>query len=394
MRSERDPRPAAGGNPSAEGGAEEKLRQSEERFRNVFDHAPIGILLLGSDIRIQRANRALCATLGYEEAEMLGRPVTDFLHADERAASDRLRTSVLAGAVDDISAERRAIRKDGHVVRLQVRSTVQRDAEGKVDIVISHLVDVTEQRAQEEKLRESEARLRTIFETAPIGMALIAPGGELLQVNHALGRMLGRTPEELQRMAVPDLAHPEDVTATRAQVERALAGLINTISGESRYLRPDGTTVEGAYHGSIVHDADGVPCYFVSQIVDVTERKRAEDQLRDSEARYRGLVELSQVLIVRTDLEGNLTFVNATWCAKFGLRREEVIGKSMMPRIDPADHPVAEQELRALTQAPYRTRVEIRQPTVDGVRWLEWEGCGIFAAGINRSASRRPSSRG
>jgi PAS domain S-box-containing protein len=162
MRAPRETPPAPDQPTPSTGGAEARLRQSEERFRNVFDHAPIGILLLGPDVHIQRANRALCAMLGYEEAEMLGRPVTDFLHADEHPESQRLQSGVLAGAVDDIAVERRAVRRDGRIVRLQVRSTVQRDAGGNVDIVISQLVDVTEQRMQEEKLRESEARLRTI----------------------------------------------------------------------------------------------------------------------------------------------------------------------------------------------------------------------------------------
>ncbi len=379
MRTTRDSGPAPGGSDRRPDDAEEKLRRSEARFRTVFDHAPMGIFLLGPDVRIVGANRAICTMLGYEEAELLGRVVTELVHPDDRAESERMRVRVEAGEVDAVAVERRGIRKDGRAIWLQVRSSVQREADGRIDLVITQLVDVTAQRLQEAQLRESEARFRTIFESAPIGMALIAPAGQLLQVNPALATMLGRSADALARLSVPEVIHPDDLESTRQQVEAALSGCCSdTIAGESRYLRADGAIVWGAYQSSLVRDADGVPRYFVSQVVDVTERKLAEDAVRESEARYRGLVELSQDLIVRMDLAGNLTFVNDAWTAKFGLRREEVMGRSVMPRILAGDRAMAAGTIRALAVPPHRARVEIRQPTVEGVRWLEWEGCGIF----------------
>ncbi len=377
MRTPREPSSPSGRKLLKTDAAAEKLRQSEARFRGVFDHAPMGILLLGPDTRILEANQALYGMLGYAADEMRGRAVVEFLHPDDRPASQQTRERVLAGEIDALSAERRAICKDGRVVCLQIRSTVQRGAAGTVELIITHALDVTEQRDQETKLRDSEARLRTIFEQAPIGMALIAPPGDLLQVNRALATMLGRPPVELARMGVPEIIHPDDLQATRAQVEAALAGDHDTIAGESRYLRPDGEIVWGAYRSSLVRDPAGVPRYFVSQVVDVTERKLAEEALRASESRYRGLVQLSQDLIVRMDPVGNLTFVNDAWCAKFGIRPEQVMGRSVMPRIVAADRPLTAAAFETLAKPPHRMRVEIRQLTVEGVRWIEWEGCGI-----------------
>jgi PAS domain S-box-containing protein len=379
MRTTRDSAPARGASKRRTDDAEERLRRSEARFRSVFDDAPIGIFLLDAGVRILEANRAVCAMLGYDESELIGRVVTDLLHPDDLEESKRMRARVDAGEVDTVAVERRGIRKDGRVIWIQVRSSVQREADGRVDLIITQLLDVTAQRTQEAQIRESEARFRTIFESAPIGMALLAPEGQVIQANRALAVMLGRTPDELGRLSAPDLIHPDDVDATRMQVMAALSGCCSdTIAGESRYLHADGRVVWGAYQSSLVRDAEGVPRYFVSQVVDVTERKLAEDAVRESEARYRGLVELSQDLIVRMDLAGNLTFVNDAWAAKFGLRREQVIGRSVMPRIIASDRAVAAETLRELARPPHRARVEIRQPTLEGVRWFEWEGCGIF----------------
>src|SRR5215831_16455130 len=95
--------PRSGAAPvTADRAAEERLRQSEERFRTVFDHAPIGILLLGADTRILRANRAICALLGYEEAELVGRIAAELLHPEDRPESDRMRARVQAGEVDHL----------------------------------------------------------------------------------------------------------------------------------------------------------------------------------------------------------------------------------------------------------------------------------------------------
>lgn len=375
----RESAPAHGASKRGAADAEERLRRSEARFRTVFDHAPTGILLLGPDLRILGANRALCAMLGYEESELTGLVASELLHPEDLDESNRMRARVDAGEVDNLSVERRAIRKDGQVLCLQIRSSVQREADGNVELIITQLVDVTAQRAQEAKLRESEARFRTIFESAPIGMALLAPEGHVIQANPALGVMLGRTADELSRLSAVDLIHPDDLDSTRMQVMAALSGCCSdTIAGESRYLHADGRIVWGAYQSSLVRDAEGTPRYFVSQVVDVTERKLAEDAVRESEARYRGLVELSHDLIIRMDLEGNLTFINDAWAGKFGLRREQVIGRSVMPRIVASDRPVAAKAIRALAAPPHRARIEVRQPTVEGVRWLEWEGCGIF----------------
>lgn len=378
MPATRDTPPSAGSDSPERLRAEERLRQSEERFRTVFDHAPIGILLLGPDTRILRANHALCALLGCEEPELIGRLAADLLHPDDRPESDRMRRRVVAGEVDQLAVERRALHKDGRVIWLQVRTTVHRNADREIELIITQLMDVTEHRIQERKLRESEARLRTIFEQAPIGIAVIAPAGDILQANHALATMLGRSSEDLERRTVPEIVHPDDIAPTRAKVEAALALGPDTFAGESRYLRPDGEIVWGAFHSSLIRDRTGAPRYFISQVVDVTERRLAEEALLESEARYRGLVELSQDLIVRMDRAGNLTFVNDAWCAKFGRTREQAIGASVMPRIVEADRAIAHRAIEALTRPPHRTRVEIRQLTVEGIRWIEWEGCGIF----------------
>ena len=125
MRASRDTPSTVGADETERSRAEATLRGSEEGFRHAFEHAPMGILLLGPDVRIQRANRAICAMLGYAEEELLGRVVTELVHPADRGESERLHDRVHSGEVDEIAAERRAIRK---VISPRVTGQLQRRA--------------------------------------------------------------------------------------------------------------------------------------------------------------------------------------------------------------------------------------------------------------------------
>jgi PAS domain S-box-containing protein len=111
---------------------------------------------------------------------------------------------------------------------------------------------------------------------------------------------------------------------------------------------------------------------------EIAERKQAEEALRKSEARYRGLIESQLDLIVRVDPEGRFTFANDAYCQKFGLKGEEILGReSYKPLVHPEDLPHTLEAMKALYQPPYRVLVEQRAFAVEGVRWIEWQDSAI-----------------
>lgn len=157
--------------------------------------------------------------------------------------------------------------------------------------------DHNERRRQqaEAALQESEARFRHAFDNAPIGMALVDCNQRFLQVNQALCTMLGYTKEELLDTTVAAISHPDDLKAETVHKQELVHGVSSSFTLEKRYLHADGHVVWGQLHVSIVTNSQDKPLYFVSQIEDVTGRKKAEAEIR---RRNRDLTVLNRVITV------------------------------------------------------------------------------------------------
>jgi PAS domain S-box-containing protein len=166
---------------------------------------------------------------------------------------------------------------------------------GEVSGVIGVATDVTERKQAEEALREAEELFHSAFDNAPIGIAVSQPDGHYLRVNRALCEILGYSEEELRATTFQALTYPEDNEASMAYVDRLLAGEIDKYSLEKRYVRADGRPVWVSLSVSLVRAPDDRPLYYVAQVQDITERKRAEERLQEAN-RY-----LSELASLRAD---------------------------------------------------------------------------------------------
>jgi diguanylate cyclase (GGDEF)-like protein/PAS domain S-box-containing protein len=188
-------------------------------------------------------------------------------------------------ATADVECELRMLRRDGRVIWVRQRRSLVRDDSGRPCYVFSHSEDVSQRKAEQAALADATQRLHHCFENAPIAMVLLsvdpANPGRYLEVNHAACRMTGYSREQLLGLRSQELTHPDDDLAEEARaLQRLLVGDVEAYESEKRFIRPDGGVVWCLLQRSLVRDADGKPLYCVAQAVDVTARKRAEEQLR------------------------------------------------------------------------------------------------------------------
>ena len=171
----------------------------------------------------------------------------------------------------------------------------------------------------ERRLRESEERFRGAFDRAAIGMALVSPGAHFLQVNLALCEMLGYGADALIGMSWPALTDAQDGARDAAYLHEMLTGEPSYRHFETRFLHKDGRTVWGRVALSLVRDSLCMPLYFVAQIEDITERKRAAEQ-------FRLAIEAAPTGMLVIDRAGTIVLANARLEKLFGYEHDELIG--------------------------------------------------------------------
>jgi PAS domain S-box-containing protein len=301
----------------------EELRASEARFRSMVESAPLGQQSLDEEGRLLEVNQAWLEFCGYQREEVIGRNFGDFLRPsclDDFAR--RFSTFKQQGEVRGVEFE--MVRKDQSLVTVSFHGRIDRDEHGRFTQAHCIFHDVTERNQATEALHAREARLRSAFQYAAIGMAIVGTDGRLLQVNSSLCGLLGYSQEELVTSSIQALSHPEDVQCSMALLERMLSGAVHSVQVEKRYLHKSGEVLWVLVSSSLVSDTRDVPLYFITQFQDITQRKRAEQ----ARALLAAATEQSPVSVSMIDLDGVIRYVNPAYERNRGFKRAEVEGRN------------------------------------------------------------------
>jgi diguanylate cyclase (GGDEF)-like protein/PAS domain S-box-containing protein len=353
---------------------DDKLRKSEARYRTVLDAAFDAIVTITPDGIVRWFNRGAERIFGYRAEEVIGQPVTVIMPERYRelcvAGLHRyLRTGearVVGGTTELVG-----LRKDGSEFPIEMSlGEVLEDGEQLFTGVIR---DVTERKRIEDSLREMRDRFRSIFDHAPIGVAMVSLEGRYLQVNRSLCEILGYTEEELQALTWQEITHPDDLAASSAHARRIVEGEFPKYHLEKRFLHADGRTVWASLSVSLVRDAEDEPLYFVSQIQDVSERKNIEKRIKESEERFRSLVQNSSDIITILGADGTVLYVSPAVERVTGYRPEEQVGTNAFGSVHPDDREQALNTFAEVLKRPgLHPPLEFRVPHKDGSwRYLE-----------------------
>jgi diguanylate cyclase (GGDEF)-like protein/PAS domain S-box-containing protein len=281
---------------------EEALKESEERFRALVQNASDLITILDADGTIRYDSPAIERMMGYGPEERVGSSTFDYMHPEDVSCVRRTFSEAVDGQGAQPTVSFRMRHKDGSWRYIETTRSNLLD-EPAVQGIVSNARDITEHKEAERALRESEARFRAVFGRAAIGMALVDAEGRLMESNPALQEMLGYTDEELRGLHFADVTHPEDVAPDAERFGELVAGNIDRFQLEKRFVRRDGSLMWGWLTSSSVPGTGGGPWFMVGMVEDITERKGAERALKESEERYRAVVERSVEAIYLFDPE-------------------------------------------------------------------------------------------
>ncbi len=308
--------------------SEQALRESQEELQAMFDVASIGIAQADPAAgRWVRVNRKMCEITGYSADEMLAMRISDITHPEDRQGDWEAFQRVVRGEAPSYRIEKRYLRKDGSATWVNVNMTVIRDATGRPARTIATIEDISDRKRAERALRESEAFTRAVLDNLPVGIAVnsVYPTVTFSYMNDNFLRFYRTTREGL---AAPDAfwAAVYQDPVLRAEIRKKV--LDDCASGVPERMHWEDIPItrrgeETSYVSSRNLPLPGSPL-MISTVLDVTERKRAEEAVAVAHARLRKFVDSNAVGVAIANAQGEVLEANDYFLRLIGFSREEL----------------------------------------------------------------------
>src|ERR1035437_6352851 len=308
--------------------AEVARRENEERLRSHTDNSPMAVVEWSADLIITRWTGAAEKMFGWSAEEAIGKPITELpgICEEDLPIVQSVIQQLADGVSKQVFSSNRNRTRNGQVIHCEWYNSVLHDAGGKMTSVLSQILDITARKLAEENLSESEIRYRALVEHAPVAV-FVNRAERVVLANAACLRLFGATaPEQLLGKSPFELFHPDFHPVMRERIHQLRDEGKAVPLIEEKIIRLDGTPVDVEVTAAPFQD-QGVNAIHVI-LRDITERKRAEEALRESQALYHSLVEQLPVGVFRKDPAGRYVLVNPWFCRLKGMKAEEFLGKT------------------------------------------------------------------
>jgi PAS domain S-box-containing protein len=304
--------------------AERALVATESRYRTLFESTQDGILIVNNEGCYIDVNESYCRILKSTREILVGAHFSDFIPPDRLDDARAAFASLQSGAGTTV-VEFPLRASDGSVVNLEWSST----SNYLPGLHFCTCRDVRDRTQAEKALRDSERRLHSFFDLAAVGMMQASvPDGRFLAVNRRLAEMTGYSVEELLGMTFLAVTHPDDADANRELHQQLLRKEIPSYTYEKRYVRKDGRLMWVNTTASLVCGEDGAALYTAGVIEDITERKRAEEALRQREGELETVLANVPDVIARYGRDRRYRLVSGAIERHTGLKPEMLLGKT------------------------------------------------------------------
>jgi diguanylate cyclase (GGDEF)-like protein/PAS domain S-box-containing protein len=318
--------------------AELDLRESEEKFRGIFEQAAVGIAITSPSGKFLAVNPGICEWLGYTSEELMQLTMEEIIHPEEIELDHQDIEELINNSIEEFSKEKRYLRKDGNLVWGQITVSLIRDLMDTPRYLVGVITDITERKKteaalvkSEKALRESEERLDSILSSLEDIVWSADPRTfEYIYINPAIEKVYGYPVTEFfqnGRLWI-NIVHPEDKTKVEySSLELSTKGVSKDI--EYRIIRADGEIRWIRDRARMIYDREGKALRMDGIAVDVTERKNAEYDLKKSEEQFRRTFELAPIGMAITDLKGKYEKVNNALCDALNYSKEELLDRRL-----------------------------------------------------------------
>lgn len=340
---------------------EESLANSEKNVRAIIKSVGEGIVVVDSKSTIQMVNGELLSIFGYAENELIGKKVSVLMPAKLRDKHETGMHSYLGGGRPRMLGRRvelEGIRKSGEAFPIELRVEETSDVTGE-RFFTGAIRDISERKAAERALKESERKYRAIINSTKEGYIRINNDNVIVEVNHAFCSILGYARQDIVGSSPLDFV----TAASKNKLEEQISKIAATEHRkyEVTLMRKDGANVYAIVNGATIRDIDGDVAGAFAFITDITELKDAQEELRKSEDLFRAITTSARNAIVMIDEYGNTLVWNPEAERVFGFSEEEVIGKNIGDFVVPPefreDHKAGMDRFRTTGQGPFVNNV-------------------------------------
>jgi PAS domain S-box-containing protein len=345
---------------------EGRLKESEERFRSVFEQAPIGICLEDMEGHFLQANSAYCEMLGYSEVELFKKTWMDLTHPDDIACSQEMIKQLGMTQFKAMEMEKRYIHRDGRIIWVHIKFSLIQG--GAAHYLVVHVENITAHKLASDALRKSEERYRATFEQAAVGILHVSAEGRYLECNARFAEIIGYPREEAIGMSFQQVTHPDDLATCVERHEKILAGESNPLSLEKRYIRKDGSIIWVKVTPSVCGKGRKTAPYYIAIVEEINARKLAEARLQETMERLSIATRAGGVGVWDWDEENNLLIWDEQMFRLYGICREEFTHAvdAWTKRLHPLDRERAVEEFMQAVRGERTFDTEFRVLWPDG----------------------------
>lgn len=355
-----------------------EIREKEKKFRAIFENAFDGIFIETPEGDILDVNEAGCRMLGYKKEELIGKNIRDIV--PEHIAKKIPHFIKMHEEKGGIHVEAENIRKDGKIIPVEVSTSLIRIGENKY--VVAIVRDITQRKEMERALKESEEKYRMLVEMSQEGICIDDENENIVFTNEAFAKALGYKREELIGKSIFDIIDEKSKKIIEKEIEKRKRGIASKY--EIDFISKDGKRKTMIVSATPLYK-DGKFAGSLSVNLDITERKKAEEKLSESEALYRAIAETSKsgIFILQ---DGKIKYANTAFLSAIGYSSEDIDKIDYISLIFKEDRKKIENTIDEIMKGKTPHVPEFRYVTKDGeIRWaigsgakIKYKGRGAF----------------